>query len=225
MIWVDLTYANLSLKLYEQTVGKATKFWRLTSDTWPANQLDRIFDELTTTCTSISIRLPPTLLSRQTYLRSMATTSPISRLVSRPQAAQFLLRQQQAQLPRPSLTSTSQFHTSTQRNALPSGAPPKNFRLPKPKRYDEGQSALDKAGNYFLLTEIFRGMYVVMEQFFRPPYVTCLSFSLRSRPLSAAQIYDLLPLRKRPYITPLPRRARPETLSIWRGTLHRLQAL
>jgi NADH dehydrogenase (ubiquinone) Fe-S protein 8 len=31
---------------------------------------------------------------------------------------------------------------------------------------------MDKASNYFLLTEMLRGMYVVMEQFFRPPYVT-----------------------------------------------------
>jgi NADH dehydrogenase (ubiquinone) Fe-S protein 8 len=30
-------------------------------------------------------------------------------------------------------------------------------------------SALDKAGKYFLLTEIVRGMYVVLEQYFRPP--------------------------------------------------------
>jgi hypothetical protein len=31
---------------------------------------------------------------------------------------------------------------------------------------------MDKASNYFLLTEMFRGMYVVLEQFFRPPYVS-----------------------------------------------------
>ena len=30
---------------------------------------------------------------------------------------------------------------------------------------------MDKASNYFLLREMMRGMYVVMEQFFRPPYV------------------------------------------------------
>ena len=29
---------------------------------------------------------------------------------------------------------------------------------------------MDKASNYFLLTEMLRGMYVVLEQFFRPPY-------------------------------------------------------
>jgi NADH dehydrogenase (ubiquinone) Fe-S protein 8 len=30
---------------------------------------------------------------------------------------------------------------------------------------------MDKTSNYFLYTEMLRGMYVVMEQFFRPPYV------------------------------------------------------
>jgi NADH dehydrogenase (ubiquinone) Fe-S protein 8 len=43
--------------------------------------------------------------------------------------------------------------------------------LPKPKRFDEGENVMDKASNYFLLTEMLRGMYVVMEQFFRAPYV------------------------------------------------------
>ena len=43
--------------------------------------------------------------------------------------------------------------------------------MPKPKRFYEGENAADKASNYFLLTEMFRGMYVVLEQFFRPPYV------------------------------------------------------
>lgn len=30
---------------------------------------------------------------------------------------------------------------------------------------------MDRAANYFLMTEMMRGMYVLMEQFFRPPYV------------------------------------------------------
>jgi NADH dehydrogenase (ubiquinone) Fe-S protein 8 len=44
--------------------------------------------------------------------------------------------------------------------------------MPAPTRWDEGkESSLDKAGKYFLMTEIFRGMWVVLEQYFRPPYV------------------------------------------------------
>jgi NADH dehydrogenase (ubiquinone) Fe-S protein 8 len=56
--------------------------------------------------------------------------------------------------------------------ATPSGPPPKGFRLPPPRRWDEKkESTIDALGKYFLLTEIARGMYVVLEQFFRPPYV------------------------------------------------------
>ncbi|RKF59193.1 NADH-ubiquinone oxidoreductase 23 kDa subunit, mitochondrial [Erysiphe neolycopersici] len=61
--------------------------------------------------------------------------------------------------------------------ATPSGPPPSGFRLPKPKRWnDTKESVLDKAGTYFLMTEMFRGMYVVLEQFFRPPYTIYYPF-------------------------------------------------
>ena len=64
------------------------------------------------------------------------------------------------------------FSTSSRQLATPSGPPPKGFRLPRTQRWDEGkQSAFDKAGNYFLMTELLRGMYVLLEQFFRSPYV------------------------------------------------------
>lgn len=54
--------------------------------------------------------------------------------------------------------------------ATPSGPPPKNFRLRPPVEWDqEKESTLDKAGKYFLMTEMLRGMYVLLEQFFRPP--------------------------------------------------------
>jgi len=54
--------------------------------------------------------------------------------------------------------------------ATPSGPPPKGFRLPPPTAWDqEKEGTYTKAGKYFLLTEMFRGMYVLMEQFFRPP--------------------------------------------------------
>ena len=64
------------------------------------------------------------------------------------------------------------FSTSAFRSATPAGPPPQGFRLPRKERWDEGkETSLDKAGKYFLLTEMLRGMYVVLEQFFRPPYV------------------------------------------------------
>ncbi|KAF7504724.1 hypothetical protein GJ744_001793 [Endocarpon pusillum] len=91
-------------------------------------------------------------------------------MVARPQTSQSLMRLSSY------LRATSHFHTSTPLNATPYGQLPKGFRLPRPKRFDEGEGALNKAGNYFLLTEMFRGMYVVMEQFFRPPYTIYYPF-------------------------------------------------
>ena len=42
--------------------------------------------------------------------------------------------------------------------------------------FDKGPSALDKAVHLFFFTEIIRGMWVVMEQFFRPPYTIMYPF-------------------------------------------------
>ncbi|KAH8159039.1 hypothetical protein CIB48_g9213 [Xylaria polymorpha] len=56
--------------------------------------------------------------------------------------------------------------------ATPAGPPPSGFRLPKAKRWnEESETFLDRTGRYFLLTEMFRGMYVALEQYFRPPLV------------------------------------------------------
>ncbi|KAG5297425.1 NADH-ubiquinone oxidoreductase [Histoplasma ohiense] len=69
------------------------------------------------------------------------------------------------------------FSTSSPRPATPAGPPRQGFRLPAPKAWDQGdESALDKAGKYFLMTEMLRGMYVVLEQFFRPPYTIFYPF-------------------------------------------------
>lgn len=68
------------------------------------------------------------------------------------------------------LGSTANFSSSTSRAATPAGPPQPGFRLPPPKRWDQGaESSLDKASKYFLMAELFRGMYVVLEQYFRPP--------------------------------------------------------
>ncbi|KAK4936620.1 ndufs8, ubiquinone oxidoreductase 23 kd subunit [Elasticomyces elasticus] len=96
-----------------------------------------------------------------------------SRLVARPLTTSATLRQVERS---PFLRATAQFHTSSPRNALPSGPPPQGYRLPRPKRWDEGENVADKASNYFLLTEMMRGMYVVMEQFFRAPYTIYYPF-------------------------------------------------
>ncbi|OJJ47524.1 hypothetical protein ASPZODRAFT_94051 [Penicilliopsis zonata CBS 506.65] len=73
--------------------------------------------------------------------------------------------------------STANFSSSVVRAATPVGPPQPGFRLPPPKRWDQGaESSLDKATKYFLMAELFRGMYVVLEQFFRPPYTIFYPF-------------------------------------------------
>ncbi len=68
------------------------------------------------------------------------------------------------------LPPTATFSSSAFRAATPAAPPPQGFRLPTKERWDERkESSLDNAGKYFLMTEMFRGMYVVLEQFFRPP--------------------------------------------------------
>lgn len=42
--------------------------------------------------------------------------------------------------------------------------------------YSKGESALDKASQLFFFTEIVRGMWIVLEQFFRPPYTIMYPF-------------------------------------------------
>ena len=70
---------------------------------------------------------------------------------------------------RPTFVPALAFSTSLSRR---SGPPPAGFRLPPPKTWDQSdESSLDKASKYFLLHELFRGMWVLLEQFFRPPYV------------------------------------------------------
>ncbi|KEF52585.1 NADH-ubiquinone oxidoreductase 23 kDa subunit, mitochondrial [Exophiala aquamarina CBS 119918] len=108
-----------------------------------------------------------------------STLRPASRLVAGPYTASAILRQATDRSTSPFLRATvtaAHFHTSRPRYALPSGPPPQGYRLPRPKRFDEGEHVLDKASNYFLLTEMFRGMYVVLEQFFRPPYTIFYPF-------------------------------------------------
>ncbi|KAJ7068576.1 NADH-quinone oxidoreductase [Mycena amicta] len=48
--------------------------------------------------------------------------------------------------------------------------------------YKGGQSAIDKAVHLFFFTEIIRGMWIVLEQYFRPPYT--ISYPFEKGPLS-----------------------------------------
>ena len=61
--------------------------------------------------------------------------------------------------------------------ATPFGPPPKNFRLKPQQSWDQDQEGtFTKIGKYFLLSEMARGMYVLLEQFFRPPYTIYYPF-------------------------------------------------
>ncbi|KAF2664792.1 NADH-quinone oxidoreductase [Microthyrium microscopicum] len=74
-------------------------------------------------------------------------------------------------------TSIAQFSTSSPQQATPSGPPPHGFRVPPPKRWDEEtETTMDKTGRHFLHSELLRGMYVVLEQMFRPPYTIYYPF-------------------------------------------------
>ncbi|PQE32327.1 hypothetical protein CJF32_00001091 [Rutstroemia sp. NJR-2017a WRK4] len=98
----------------------------------------------------------------------MATTKPLTMLVARSRPSSALTASTIRTFTPASARAA--FSTSQFRSATPSGAPPAGFRLPKPVRWDEQkESILDKAGKYFLLTEMARGMYVTLEQYFRPP--------------------------------------------------------
>jgi NADH dehydrogenase (ubiquinone) Fe-S protein 8 len=55
--------------------------------------------------------------------------------------------------------------------------PPQGFRLHRPRKWDEPvESALDSHTKYFLLSEMIRGMWVVVEQYFRAPYTIYYPF-------------------------------------------------
>ena len=122
-------------------------------------------------------------------------------------------------------SSAATFSTSSARLATPSGPPPPGFRLPRMPRWNEKkESALDQAGRYFLMTEMMRGMYVVLEQFFRPPYAPTSAAPLFGE-LTKWQVYNILSVRERPRIGPVSRRACFATLPNGRGKMHCLQAM
>src|SRR4051794_2828572 len=99
----------------------------------------------------------------------MASTKPLTMLVARSRPTARLSSSLRPMTPATSPLAALSV-TSVRGYATPSGPPPPGFRLPKPERWDQSkESSLDKAGKYFLLTEMARGMYVVLEQYFRPP--------------------------------------------------------
>lgn len=67
--------------------------------------------------------------------------------------------------------------TSRRTYATPAGTPIKGFRIqPRPEWDQETETTFDKIGKYFMLLEMLRGMYVLLEQFVRPPYTIFYPF-------------------------------------------------
>jgi NADH dehydrogenase (ubiquinone) Fe-S protein 8 len=109
--------------------------------------------------------LPTGLIRTRPYSSLLAATPLAARAHAPASASPF------------SATLSASFSSTPRRAATPHGPPPAGFRLPTKERWDESkESSLDKAGKYFLMTEMLRGMYVVLEQYFRPPYTIYYPF-------------------------------------------------
>ncbi|KAF4624291.1 hypothetical protein G7Y89_g13882 [Cudoniella acicularis] len=98
----------------------------------------------------------------------MASAKPLTMLVARSRPAARLLSSMRTFAPM--TIPLAAFSTTSLRAATPSGPPPAGFRLPRPERWDESkESSLDKAGKYFLLTEMARGIYTIYYPFEKGP--------------------------------------------------------
>ena len=150
--------------------------WSCTSGPLSANQSEAINIASTSIICAFATRIQSTLNHNPhpnfaTGHNTMASAKPLTMLVARSRPAASLSAALRPLGPATTARAAA-FSTTTLRHATPSGPPPAGFRLPRPERWDEGkESSLDKAGKYFLLTEMARGMYVVLEQYFRPPCV------------------------------------------------------
>jgi NADH dehydrogenase (ubiquinone) Fe-S protein 8 len=75
------------------------------------------------------------------------------------------------------------FSTSTLVRSLsatagtPISTRPEGFRIPRARTWEESkEGAIAKATKWFLLAEMFRGMYIVLEMYFRAPYTIYYPF-------------------------------------------------
>jgi hypothetical protein len=102
------------------------------------------------------------------------------------------------QLSAPQRSLIASFSTSSKSAALPKGTPPSNFRLPPEINWENDPEPMsDRIGKYFLMNELFRGAYVVLEQFFRPPLVSRYQISTSVMPNSILLATQFIILLKR----------------------------
>ncbi|KLO15912.1 NADH-quinone oxidoreductase [Schizopora paradoxa] len=97
------------------------------------------------------------LLTRNSYFRSPITQQALLRSFSTS--------------PRRLLAQPSSSHDHAHHHN-----PPTPFKDTYVNPYKNGPSAIDKAVHLFFFTEILRGMWIVLEQFFRPPYTIMYPF-------------------------------------------------
>jgi NADH dehydrogenase (ubiquinone) Fe-S protein 8 len=95
-------------------------------------------------------------------------------------AAGMLVRRQMMAQPSMSfLAAAFRFQQQAQQRgyATPNGPPPANFRTSKRVEFAwDKENTFDRVSKFFLLSEMARGMYVLLEQFFRPPYTIYYPF-------------------------------------------------
>lgn len=119
--------------------------------------------------TTTTLPTPHPSPSCRPRLHPSTATSKMQGLAISSGTAAVLSRQLLRRQPIPTASAVARI-VAQRTYATPSGPPPKGFRLPRKPNWDEEkESTLDRAGKYFLLLEMFRGMYVALEQFFRPP--------------------------------------------------------
>ncbi|KAK7054154.1 hypothetical protein R3P38DRAFT_3305573 [Favolaschia claudopus] len=126
--------------------------------------------------------VPPRLLVPVGVFRSIAASSSRTILVSR--------RLQSTQSERPPHSIPNYLESAD--GLISDLTARKHHRDRTPRKFDaqgneldaykEGPSAIDKAVHLFFFTEIIRGMWIVLEQFFRPPYT--ISYPFEKGPLS-----------------------------------------
>jgi len=104
----------------------------------------------------------------------MISFSPIRRL-AQPTTSPSALQSGPIKTPNPLDSAFASAGSEGSRKDAPASEPAQVGGLSYPD-YSKGPSALDKAAQLFFFTEILRGMWIVLEQFFRPPYTIMYPF-------------------------------------------------
>ncbi|KAF8622084.1 hypothetical protein AX15_007228 [Amanita polypyramis BW_CC] len=122
----------------------------------------------------MSLARPQLLMGLQPYMRSAnASTYIRATFQARRLLSTSTCSHTQHTTPRQNLSSNLKEHLHGH-NGAP--APIYDAKGSEVDPYKDGPSALDKAVHLFFFTEIIRGMWVVLENFFRPPYTIMYPF-------------------------------------------------